>query len=296
MVAGDELVVPRVLHTRGAANGGLARLLAPEPIEVAGNLPEAVVEAKADILVTSRLSSFDLVPVCVPIDFDHEAVDHVLAAVGTGPHSRFAADVAVQLGAELGVKVELVAAALDSEADDAERRLVRLAEDRPGTLWRVAATSDPVAMLEEAPDGTLLVLGAPGGNWFQRQMFGAGARLRAKTPGGSVVVRNAPRRVFHVVREPTLWLSPHMNAADGPPLMVDEMAPVVDGGVLVGVVSRARLAADPSGMIGDHVIPAPTVQLIDSVDALADVAAFFGDSPIPIVDDDGRLVGEALRS
>ena len=53
----------------------------------------------------------------------------------------------------------------------------------------------------------LVVIGAPGGSWFQRQLFGAGARLQAAAPGGVLVVRQDVPRVYQAMTAPQSWAS-----------------------------------------------------------------------------------------
>lgn len=248
------------------------------------------VESRADLLVTGRLGSFDLTAVAVPNGFDTDAVGHVVAAIGAGPHSTLAADVAYLIGKSLEVPTEFVTAAPTEVGSSTSGTLGRLTQDRPGTTWRTVDSADPTRLLATAPDRSLLVVGAPGGNWFQRQLFGPGAKLRAHAPAGSVVVRSAPRRVFHRSEDMKLWVAPQLQAQDALGVMTDPVVAVVEGGLLVGIARRSALTAPGVGTVGDVMEPPPTVSMTDALDTVAELGDFFEGSPIPIVNDEGRLV------
>ena len=284
----------RVLFTRGEMQRDLAYLLNGDAAPAGADPVEACVAARADILVTARIGSFDLVPVAVPADFDVPGIGHVVAAIGTGPHSVLAADVAQRIGIALGCPVELVTAAAGSDAATARRVLEELVEGRPGTTLRVLSDAKPTSLTATAPDRSLIVAGAPGGNWFQRQLFGPGAKLRARSSAGSVVVKSVPRRVFHAAEAPEHWFGPHLLLSDAAAIVHDAVVPVVDDGLLVGIVRKTALGPGGAETVQDVMEPAPPIKITDAMSAVAEVADFFEGSSVPVVDEEGRLVGSVL--
>ncbi|MFQ5554459.1 MAG: hypothetical protein ACE5GC_03700 [Acidimicrobiia bacterium] len=290
----DAVVPQRVLYTRGAEQRDLALLLSGDASPVGADPVEACIAARADMLVTSRIGSFDLVHVAAPTDFDKSGIGHVVAAIGTGPHSVLAANVAHRIGSALGCPVELVTAARGSDTAASREVLEAMVAVRPGTTWRVLTDAKPASLTATAPDRSLIVAGAPGGNWFQRQLFGPGAKLRARASAGSVVVRSVPPRVFQVAGAPVEWVGPFLLIADADAVVGDLVVPVVDQGLLVGVVRRSSLRARGSGTVQDVMEPAPMVRMTDAATALDEVADFYEGAPIPIVDDDGRFAGSVV--
>ncbi len=282
--------VRTVLYTRGRMQADLAGLLSPEAAAAGPEPVKACIESRADLLVTSRLGSFDLTAVAVPSDFEPESVGHVVAAIGTGPHSTLAAHIAYVIGGVLDVPTEFVTAATEGDRRGARLTLEELTAARPGATWRLVDGPDPSKLLATAPDRCLLIAGAPGGNWFQRQLFGRGARLRAKAPAGTVVVRSAPRRVFHGAETPRLWVAPHLRVEDALEVVDEPVVPVAEGGFLVGVARRSAFRADGIVTVGDVMEPAPAVTLTDPLASVAEVAEFYEGAPIPVIDEDGRLV------
>lgn len=276
-----------IVYTRGADPRSLALALSPEAIQAGPNLAETCVAARAELLVTSRIGTFDLTAVAAPIDVDLENTDDVVAAVGAGPHSELAATLAHRLATSLGVESRLVTAARPGETEEAATSLKMLAAELPGSDWDVIEDTAATKLWSTLSARSLLVVGAPGGNWFQRQLFGPGARLRAKAPAGSVVVRSAPQRVFHIAEEPGTWLSPHLSLADAAAVAVDPVTPVVEAGVLLGVFRRNSAGGD---VVGDQVEDAPSISMTDPIEDLGDVVGFFDKSPMPVIDESGRLV------
>src|SRR5665811_2324284 len=101
---GSPDVVPRVVWTRSDQCRSLAEVIAGDRSTRAGpDLAESCVESRASLLVTRRLTSFDLCSVAVPHEFSEEAVSSVVAAVGGGPHPLLAAAVAQRIADRLGV-------------------------------------------------------------------------------------------------------------------------------------------------------------------------------------------------
>ncbi len=66
------------------------------------------------------------------------------------------------------------------------------------------------------------------------------------------------------------------------------MAVVADG-VLVGVARRAAFSGE--GTVEDVMEPPPLVTLTDPVASLIELSDFFEGASVPVVDDEGRLVG-----
>ncbi|MDH3399282.1 MAG: hypothetical protein OEM81_15860, partial [Acidimicrobiia bacterium] len=141
--------------------------------------------------------------------------------------------------------------------------------------------------------GTLLVVGAPGGSWLQRQLYGTGHRLLVTAPCGVVVVRSAPRRCYQSATDPTgVALGCHLTVRDALRLMRYPVVPVADEGLLVGVVRVATLAeADPALPIAAVMEPPVAIAAIEPTTAATDLREFFGDSPVPVVDTAGYLIG-----
>jgi len=177
-----------VVWTRGSGCTELASLLSlGEPVQVDDDLRSACIAERARLLVARKLSSFDLVSTAVPIDLKPELVGGVVAAVGPGPHSALAALVADRLADAIGVGGSLVSVSATPEQDESvETTLAEinaLVPDLPSKVVRASGARDLVGTL---PPDTLLVVGAPGGSWLQRQFFGPGRKLIVGSPGGAV--------------------------------------------------------------------------------------------------------------
>ena len=174
------------MWTRGEGCPELANLLAGGGARRAGpDLRASCVEARADLLVGRKLTSFDLVGVAVPYAFEPARVESVVAAVAGGPHSLLAARVARRLSAALEVPISLVAASAEAGTDPAaEEALERAARLVPVAEQRVLRAANPGAAVRALPTGSLLVLGAPGGTWWQRQFTGPGGNCGAGPPPG----------------------------------------------------------------------------------------------------------------
>ena len=280
-----------VVWTRGSGCTELASLLSlGEPIQVDDDLRSACIAERARLLVARKLSSFDLVSTAVPIDLKPELVGGVVAAVGPGPHSALAALVADRLADAIGVGGSLVSVSATPEQDESvETTLAEinaLVPDLPSKVVRASGARDLVGTLR--PD-TLLVVGAPGGSWLQRQFFGPGRKLIVGSPGGAVAVRSAPRRCFQEMLEPVA-LGSGLLIGEARRVLEGDAAPVVTDGRLVGVVRRSALieafAEDTVGSIAEDPV---FVSEEDAIDAAAEVAAFI--RPVPVVDGFGRLTG-----
>lgn len=287
-----------VLWTRGEGCGHLAGLLSDrEPVRVVGDLAEACITHRAGLLVSKRLTAFDLIDVAVPVDFQPDGVELVVAAVAGGPHSPLAASIAYRLGRALG-KPALMACAYRDDAGRAQAvsLIESLQPEVPGIEYRLVQTEDASGIVTGLPDRTLLVLGAPGGSWFHRTVYGPGAKLRHRAPNGAVVVRRAPLRVFQAMSDP-VFVGPLRQAGDILRVHGEETLAVVDRARLIGLVRRSDLAAvEPHTPVTAVMIPPVSVFLGSPVEEAAGFEGIFGDDPVPVVDGDGRLVGGVVVS
>jgi hypothetical protein len=259
---------------------------------VAGDLAEACLESRADLLVTRKPpGGFDLVSVAVPIDFQPTEIKAVVAAVAGGRHSELNVWLAEAIGRRLGVET-IAATAYFAEAakPDAHQTLDRIASGLPEMKRMVIGADDPTEFIAKLPERSLLILGEPGGTFLSRLFFGPGARLKAKAPAGAVMVRYSPPRVFQQMSEP-VFFGPLHQAGDSLRLHSSALTAVVDNGVLVGVVRRSRLEdADPEIAVSELMEPAISIPWDLAIDDLdRDLAR--GPGPIPVVDQTGRLVG-----
>ncbi|NND85556.1 MAG: hypothetical protein HKN46_10455 [Acidimicrobiia bacterium] len=281
----------RVLYARGSDTTALAEALSEDRARIEGDIGAQCIAERADLVVTRRLSpSFDLVPQVVPASPRLESVGRVLAAVGGGPHSVLAAVTARNLAQRLRVPGEFVCAYSVEEGPDQALRTVEELETRvPGIPHRIVEAERASGLIDEVADTALLVLGAPGGSFFQRRFFGQGARLIAHAPLGAVVVKEAPRRVFHQMVEPD-WVGTLLPASEALRLAHGPVVPVVEGGHVVGVVRAEDLDAAGTTPVGEIASPAVTIRMDAPVTEAAEAAADLG-GPIPVVDADDRLVG-----
>lgn len=281
-----------VLWTRGEGCRELAELLATgEAVQATGDPYEAGIRHRADMVVMKKVGSLDLLPVAAPEDFEPESVTNVVAAVGEGPHSAFAAVIAGRIAATLDVRAEAIMAVRPGAPRAGARRILDIARAGSGLDGNVVELKGAPEMVKSMDPTTLLVLGAPGGSWLHRQFFGPGARLLTKAPGGTIVVRDAPARAFQYMSEP-YGVSPHMRIQDAMAVVTTNVVPVVAEGGLVGIIRRDALAkGDPLGEVGE-VMEAPAfVEAIDAVDQIGALVDFFEGCAIPLVDRHGRLVG-----
>jgi CBS domain-containing protein len=282
-----------VVWTHGDGCSELAELLAAgEPKAADSDLRDACIRARADLLVAKKLTSFDLVGTAVPVDFDPMRVTEVVAAVGGGPHSAFGARIADRLAAVLDVPASLVyGSATDDRDGAAERTLAGLALVVPHLPGRVERVESARALVASLAPTALVVVGASGGSWLQRQFFGPGKQLVVGAPGGAVVARSAPDRCFQRMSEPEA-VGVHMLVRDVLGVMTAASVPVVDDGLLIGVVrKRTLVGADPGSPVGPLVEDPVFVALDDPVDAVAEMIEHLDHGPVPVVDQDGRLVG-----
>jgi CBS domain-containing protein len=277
--------------TRGEGCETLAGMLASDgPSFAEGDLRDACIAARAHVIVQRKLTSFDLVNVVASNRFDVDRVSSVVAAIGGGPHSLFAGQVAQRIALAAGIPGAIVSASRDAAEDEASRANLDLVGEQvtglERRLERVSSAGELVSTLDE---GALLVLGAPGGSWFQRQFFGPGRRLIQAAPGGIVVVRSSPRRCFHSVEEAQV-IGPLLSVREATAVSSVPIVPVAEDGKLVGLF---RIGAESTiGATVRDVMEDPLfLEADDPVEASEDLRSFFNGAPIPIVDRDGRLVG-----
>ena len=282
-----------VVWTRGRGCLELAELLGGgEANRIGTDLSAECIDLRADLLVSRKLpGDFDLVSVAVPVDFQPDHVSSVVATVAGGPHSLIAAMVAQRLGAALGVPCEMVSAAPPaSDMDSAREMLESIHEAVPGIEGRVVEVEGVAELVEGLDDGALLVLGAPGGSWLQRAMFGPGARLRRTAQAGAVVVRSAPDRVFHFMGEP-VYVGPLREADDTLRFHSERTLAVADEGRLVGLVRWDRLVRAGSAPVGSIMEEALSVKVDETITEARELEPEFGHDPIPVTDHDENLVG-----
>ncbi len=282
------------MWTRGEGCAELAAVLSPvEPLRAEGDLARACIQARADAVVSRRLSSsFDLIPQIVPDGVDLETSGSVVAAVSGGPHSPIAAAVAAQIGRATGLAASMVCAYRDEESQAVALGLIQtLYTQIPDIEYRLLEASDAATLTSQLPEDATLVLGAPGGSWLQRTFYGKGARLLQAAPAGVIVVRSAPRRAFQQMGEP-VYVSPLREAIDILRIHDEGMLAVTDAGKLVGIVRREALdLAEPGVPVSELMEEPRSVGAGASLDDVADIWKDFDPDPIPVVDDDGYLIG-----
>ncbi|MDX1692076.1 MAG: hypothetical protein R3290_13740, partial [Acidimicrobiia bacterium] len=162
----------RVAWTRGEGCRDLAHLLADDPIRIEGDLRASCIDRRVELLVARKLTSFDLVPVVVAHDLDRAGVASVTAAVAEGPHSGLVARVAGALARGLEVPGEFATVVREpDERADARRRLESLHDRHPGMTLRIVERPTAAGLVETLAEDALLVVGAAGGSWLQRQLL-----------------------------------------------------------------------------------------------------------------------------
>lgn len=287
---GEDL---KVVWTRGRGCHELAEVLGGEQVDrIQGDLAEGCISERADVLVAKKLpSDFDLVNIVVPVDFDAEKVTSVVATVAGGPHSVLAAETAVRLAANLGVRAEMISAARSPEEIETAREMLnQVGADLPDVKRRVLVVDGISELVDDVDDGSLLVLGAPGGSWLNRSRTGPGARLRRTAQAGVVMVRSAPDRVFRFMGEP-VYVAPLRQADDTLRIHTENTLAVADGGRLIGLVRRERLVRAGGEPVASVMEDALSVKVDETILEAWLLEPTFGPDPIPVTDHEEHLVG-----
>jgi CBS domain-containing protein len=290
-VEGERMHGPPVVWTRGSGCRELAEVISGDAaIRVDSDPAATCIQSGATLMVSRRLSSFDLCSVAVPSGFSVGGITGVVAAVGSGPHSSLAAAVAERIGQTLAVPARAVYAHGGSEPAAAAQVVQRLDDRFPDLSIETIGAASPEAMVQELPEGTLLVVGAPGGSWFQRQFFGPGARIKHKASGGTIVVKAAPVRVYQAMEPPTAF-GPHMRVADALIVGAGDVV-VASENTLLGVVSASALsAADPDAELGELAHEAAFLAPEETIEHALDLVDDTNSTTIPVVDGSGNLIG-----
>jgi hypothetical protein len=282
-----------VVWTRGPGCADLAAVLSDgEPVHAKGDVRSACIAAGADLLVASSLTSFDLVSTVVPHHVDLERARAVVAAVAGGPHSALAARVAGRAAAELDIPGEVVSVSPDDEGDRrAAEMLETVGAEAPELGRRLLRAGSARAVLDGLDTDTILVLGAPGGSWLQRQFFGPGKRLIGAAPDGVIVVRHSPVRCFQLM-EPAEAVGPELRVEDARRTLAVPTIPVVADGRMIGILRIAGLGDVPGDATAGAAMEDPVEVYVDDLtDDVAGLQRFLDGGPVPVVEADGRLVG-----
>lgn len=282
-----------VVWTRGKGCLELAEVLSTgEVSRVQGDLSAGCIEHRADFVVAKKMpGSFDIANVAVPVDFEPDRVTRVSATVAGGPHSYLAAATAHHISEVLQVPLEIVSAHQD--ADDLALAMSVVAEFGsmfPEAERRVVQAQDMNELAETADDGSLMVVGAPGGSWLRRSRFGPGARIKGAARAGAVMVRSAPDRVYQFMTEP-IYVAPLLQAADTLRLHSENILAVADKGMLVGVVRRETLAAVGNQAVASVMEDPVSAKVDETIEEARVLEDTFGDDPIPVTDHEDHLVG-----
>ncbi len=283
-----------VIHTRGEGCAQLAGLLSMVPsVRVKGDVADACLQHRTDLVVGRRLSSgLEVASQVVPHGFDPENTEWVVAAVSGGPHSPLAARIARRLGESMGVKSLMVCAYMDDETQaEALSWVERLYDEVPGIEYRVIEASDADGIIDQLPDRSALVIGAPGGSWLQRAFFGQGARLRKGAPAGVMVVHAVQERVFQAMSDPA-FVGGLREVGDILRIHGEQVFAVADRAVLIGIVERSVLEeSDPLALVRDVMSEPVSVAVDAPLEEAAALVERFASEPIPVTDESGHLVG-----
>ena len=288
-------VFGRVAWSRGKGCLPLAEALADDkPTGLGSDLASSCVDNGVDFLVARRAARFDLVPTATPHSIDLESTTSVTAAIGDGPHSKLAAAVAARLAGRLDVPGELATVFRTEDASSQTmHRLGLLADLFPQLGTRAIKGATARDLIDTLSPATLLIVGAPGGSWFQRQLVGPGHRLLVAAPAGTVVVRSAPRRCYReAVDARGIAVSPLLSLIDARSLVTLDTVPVAHEGRLVGILRAVAVAAgSDAALVADVMEPVVAVGATEPIDAIGEIADFMGRGPVPVIDRNERLVG-----
>jgi CBS domain-containing protein len=178
-----------------------------------------------------------------------------------------------------------------SELSQAHNVLSQISERLPQLETRTVEAPSPAAMLSTLPTTALLIVGAPGGSWFQRRFFGPGARIQAKAQGGTIVVNHSPPRVYQVM-QPPIAFGPKMRVADALELSEGLDVMVADRGKLLGRACIGTLrSVRPELEVHQVMDKSVLLSVADKISEAIDLVAHYGDGLVPVVDDKSYLVG-----
>ncbi|HHC09256.1 MAG TPA: CBS domain-containing protein [Actinobacteria bacterium] len=284
-----------VVWSRGPGCRELAALLTGNAVQVDGDPVRSCVRTRALLYVARRVTGFDACSTAVPSHFDPDGVREVAAFVGRGPHSPLAAAVALRIAHRLGVPARGVYAhAEPGPVPPAGRVLPEISERFPSLPIDAVPAAEPADLVGSLPAGCLFVLGAPGGSWLQRRFFGPGAKILHRAPAGTVVVKQAPRRVYQVMDDPEAY-GTELRVADAVALGLRDVVVAV-GGRPVGVVDSAALGPDSARRtLGELARPVPFVDPLETVDEASELFADAAVDVLPVVAQ-GRFLGVFRRA
>jgi hypothetical protein len=181
----------------------------------------------------------------------------------------------------------------DREETSAAEVLGQIGTSVTGITGRIVEVDGIGGLVVSLDDGALLVVGAPGGSWLQRSVFGPGARLRRTAQAGAVVVRSAPDRVFRFMGDP-VYVAPLRHADDTLLVHSERTLAVADEGRLIGLVRRERLIGAGEAPVGSVMEEAQSVRVDETMVNAWALEPTFGDDPIPVTDHEEHLVGGLL--
>ncbi len=282
-----------VLWAGGSQARHLAEALGDGESERAGsNLAASCIESKAALLVLSKRASFDLSSTATTHGFSRAKTQSIVAAVGGGPHSVLAATVADWLSLNLDVPASAVYGYSDpSGLPEAERVLGITVAGLPAMDAYTIEAPGPAAMVRMLPTGALLIVGAPEGSWFQRRFFGPGARIRAMSSSGNIVVRHSPARIYQVMQEPVAY-GPNMRVSDALGLSDGFDVVVAEHGKLLGTARAAAMMNSRPDLELHHVMDdgiflAPEDEVTGAIALMSPHRRTL----VPVVDDNANVVG-----
>jgi len=283
-----------VAWTKGESNHEVASLLCDVPVRLSGDLETACVELNVDVVVSKRLPRSDLVSAVVPVAFNADAITSVAVAVGEGPHSPLAVAIAERIAERLDVPGTAIAAYRTSDqAQDARQRLDRLVASGSSLDTLALSTPNPRTIAGNISKETLLIHGAGGGSFIERHITGTGNRLTSRARGCVLIVRSSAPKCFQSAVPPTPYaLAPELLVADALQVMAYPFAPVVSARKLLGIVRvEALVTADPASSIEALIEPVTGLNNRDPIRVATFEREHLGPGPLPVVDDEGNLVG-----
>lgn len=284
----------RAAWTKGEANQEVASLLCDVPVRLSGDLEASCIDMNVDIVVSKRFPRSDIVSAVVPVAFDADAVTSVAVAVGEGPHSPLAVSVAESVARNLGVPGTAIAAYRTPDQDrEARQRLGRLVATGSTFDTVTLHTPDPRSIADKVSRDTLLVHGAGGGSFIERHLTGTGNRLTSRARGCVLIVRSSAPKCFQSSVSPTPFaLAPELLVADALQIMTYPFAPVVSARKLLGIVRiETLMTTAPGESIRASIEPVAGLNLRDPLRIATFERDHLGPGPLPVVDDDGHLVG-----